>query len=169
MEQRQFFEYILSESPQAQSPQAQSPQPGSPESLSRSETKLRFIQELGGEEIEPNIYCLTKPYFETCQSLEDNDPDIYRAIQSYNLQYDYCNGILSFKTSTPQTKFVNAKITSSIMLSLYHIKRDQSQNPGTIKLAGSIHSSGVADIEGEDYAYQPSCQIRLFCPLTTAE
>lgn len=52
------------ESPQSrESPESKSPQ---------SNTKLRFLQALGAEEIKPNVYRLSKPYFEILHSLESS-------------------------------------------------------------------------------------------------
>ena len=48
----------------------------------RLNTKLRFLQALGAEEIKPNVYHLTKPYFQTLQSLEVNNPGLLGDIES---------------------------------------------------------------------------------------
>lgn len=72
---------------QLQSLEYKSPRPQPSQTLSpRSETKLRFVQALGGQKIEPNVYHLTKPYFETYRSLKDNKPCLYNAIEGENLR-----------------------------------------------------------------------------------
>ena len=48
----------------------------------RLNTKSRFLEALGAEEIKPNVYGLTKPYFQTLQSLEVNNPGLWGDIES---------------------------------------------------------------------------------------
>lgn len=80
------------------------------------------------------------------------------------LRFDYSDRTLRFKTSTPQTEFANAKVISSIVLALYTISQDASQNSDTIKLVDSINSFGSTVIKGAYCVYEPSCQFRLFNP-----
>ena len=154
------------ESPQPESPEPESPEPESHGRLSRSETKLLLIQALGGEEIEPNIYRLTKPYFETYHSIKDNDFRLYSALKDSNFRFDYCDGLLSFKISSPQTECFSDIIGYLISSGLLKIE-DQSQDPETIELAESIHGCGAAEIRGGYCAYQPSKQFRLSCNSVT--
>ena len=78
--------------------------PESPGSKSpRSNTKCNFAQAFGGEEIEPNVYRLTKPYFETLQSLDVSDPSLIGDVESENLRWvlytfpcPFCTFLYSF-------------------------------------------------------------------------